>query len=306
MNHLWQIIVNPNALTKKRAEIFKKILHEFDLEGIKYKINPADGPNKGIETAKLLCRAGARHLMVCGGDGSINKAVNGIYNAGINTEEVFLAILPLGTGNDFCRSLHYPTIEKMPAVFKSGHFVPTDVGIVETLNGNEVIAKRHFINIAGFAFDASTIAETVGKKPKLFPGAVYLLKLVKVLLTFKPSVVTLKTKDKTLTDSIFTIAVGNAQYNGNGMRQVPMADLHDRMLDVVAIRKISPLKVVANIGRLFSGEHIHLKEVTVLHTNSLEIKSGKSILGEVEGELLEKGDYRLTLSPTRVNILTAM
>ena len=306
MNHLWQIIVNPNALTKKRAEIFKKILHEFDLEGIKYKINPADGPNKGIEMAKLLCRVGARHLMVCGGDGSINEAVNGIYNAGINTEEVFLAILPLGTGNDFCRSLHYPTIEKMPAVFKSGHFVPTDVGIVETLNGNNVIAKRHFINIAGFAFDASTIAETVGKKPKLFPGAVYLLKLVKVLLTFKPSVVTLKTKEKTLTDSIFTIAVGNAQYNGNGMRQVPMADLHDRMLDVVAIRKIPLLKVVANIGKLFSGKHIHLKEVTVLHTNSLEIKSEKSILGEVEGEMLKKGDYRLSVSPTRVNILTSM
>lgn len=306
MNHLWQIIVNPNALTKKRAEIFKKILHEFDLEGIKYKINTADGSKKGIETAERLCRVGERHLMVCGGDGSINEAVNGIYNAGINTEEVFLAILPLGTGNDFCRSLHYPTIEKMPAVFKAGHFVPTDVGIVETLNGNKVIAKRHFINIAGFAFDASTIAETVGKKPKLFPGAVYLLKLVKVLLTFKPSVVTLKTKGKTLTDSIFTIAVGNAQYNGNGMRQVPMADLHDKMLDVVAIRKISPLRVVANIGKLFSGKHIYLKEVTVLHTNSLEIKSEKPILGEVEGELLEKGNYRLSLSPTRVNILTSM
>ena len=92
MNHLWQIIVNPNALTKKRAEIFKKILHEFDLEGIKYKINPADGPNKGIETAKLLCRAGARHLMVCGGDGSINivRSIQIVLEELIGERVVFL------------------------------------------------------------------------------------------------------------------------------------------------------------------------------------------------------------------------
>lgn len=300
----WQIIANPNAMTAQRDILKHKILHELGQRGFRYETNIADGAGSGIEIAERLCREGKRHFIVVGGDGSVNEVVNGIYKSGIETEEIFLGIIPLGTGNDFCRTMRYPTVDRIVPFLLEGQFRLTDVGLVETISEGQLIDKRHFINIAGFAFDAAVINETIKGKPRFFRSAVYLSKLIKVLFKYKSTPVTIKEDDHTFTQKTFTIAVGNAQYNGNGMRQVPMADPHDGKLDAVIIRKLSPMKVLRNVKRLFTGKHIAMQEVKVIRTQCIEISAKNQILGEVEGELLTKGNYRVRILPNRLNILT--
>ena len=302
-NHTWHIIANPTLLNGHRAEIKQNILKQLEESNIRYTLHVADGGERSGETAERLCREGQRYLMMMGGDGSINEIINGIYRSGVDTEAVNLAIIPLGTGNDFCRTLGCPKAEGFVNFLKNGEFRPTDVGIVETLKDGAVTDSRRFINIAGFAFDAAVINETVHGKPKLFPDAVYLLKLVKVLFSYKATRVNVTTAEGTYSDDLFTVACGNAQYNGNGMRQVPLADPHDGLLDLVTIRKISPLKVVANVKNLFSGKHINLPEVKVTRTPFVELTSEQPLLGEVEGEMLTTGNYRIRMEGKRINIL---
>ena len=301
--HEWHIIANPTLLNGHRVVIEQNILKQLEENSIRYTLHVADDGERSGQTAERLCKEGKRHLMMMGGDGSINEIVNGIYRSGADTEEVNLAIIPLGTGNDFCRTLGYPKAEGFVNFLKTGEFRPTDVGIVETVKDGAVTAARRFINIAGFAFDAAVINETVHGKPKLFPDAVYLLKLVKVLFSYMATRVTVTTETGSYSDELFTIACGNAQYNGNGMRQVPMADPHDGLLDLVTIRKISPLKVVANVKNLFSGKHINLPEVKVTRTSFVELTSDQPLLGEVEGEMLATGNYRIRMEGKRINIL---
>ena len=301
----WQIIVNPNALNKKRLSIQSQWLEELSRNGIHYKLWNADGAGQGMALAEKLCREGCRHLMVMGGDGSVNEVVNGIYRSEIPANEMYLAILPLGTGNDFCRTFAYPKDKsKVVDFLLHNDFHPVDVGVVESVCEGRVVALRRFINIAGFAFDAAVIRETVGAKPKIGASAVYLSKLLKVLFSYRPMSVTVHTEEEgDYTCEMFTIAVGNAQFNGNGMRQVPMADPTDGLLDVVTIRKLSPLKVIANVKNLFSGKHISLPEVKVFTTRSVEISSKHPIPGEVEGEMLVEGNYRISLETLKINIL---
>ncbi len=303
-DYVWHIIANPNAMTAQRAILEDRILHDLSQRDFRYELHISDGAGRGIEMAEQLCKEGKRHFVVVGGDGSVNEVVNGIYRSGVPTEEVHLAIIPLGTGNDFCRTLNYPDTERIVPFLLDGYFKPTDVGVVETLQNGTVVARRHFINIAGFAFDAAVINETLGGKPKLCPSAVYLTKLVKVLFSYKSTPVTVRTTDHTYTQKMFTIAVGNAQYNGNGMRQVPMANPHDGQLDIVMIKKISPLKVLFNVKNLFSGRHVSLPEVKVIKADQVEIAAKNPIFGEVEGEILTKGNYRIRLLPNRLNVLT--
>lgn len=302
----WHIISNPNSNSKNRKNNEEFLIDYFSKNNIRYTIHTSDGTGKGCEIARELCANGIRHLMIFGGDGSINEVVNGIYESGINTEDVCLAIVPLGTGNDFCRTLGYPkqTSEFLPFMEKA-EFIPTDVGIVESVVNGEITSRRRFINIAGFAFDAAVINETVKGKPKLFPNAVYLMKLVKVLFSYKATRVNVTTAEGSYSEKIFTIACGNAQYNGNGMHQVPMADPHDGLLDLVTIRDLSPLKVVANVKNLFSGKHITMQEVKVTHTPYVELSSDKPLLGEVEGEMLTTGDYRIRIEDKKIKILQA-
>lgn len=301
--HEWHIIANPTLLNGHRAETAKAILTELGNRNIRHTLHAADGGEWSGQTAERLCREGQRHLMLVGGDGSINNVINGIYQSGVDTEEVNLAIIPLGTGNDFCRTLGYPKAEAFPDFLQNGEFRPTDVGLVETIVNGAVTAQRRFINIAGFAFDAAVINETVHGKPKLFPDAVYLLKLVKVLFSYKATRVNVTTAEGSYSDDIFTIACGNAQYNGNGMRQVPMADPHDGMLDLVTIRNLSRMKVVANVKNLFSGKHIAMSEVKVTRTPFVELTSEQPLLGEVEGEMLATGNYRIRMEERRINLL---
>lgn len=303
-SHEWHIISNPNTSSKNRQMDESFLLDHFKKMNMPYAMHLSDGAGKGWTIAKELCESGIRHLMVFGGDGSINEVVNGIYESGANPEEVYLAIVPFGTGNDFCRTLGYPHHPHEFLLFMDkAQFQPTDVGIVETIVDGEVVAHRHFINIAGFAFDAAVINETTKGKPKLFPNAVYLMKLVKVLFGYSCTPVHITTEEGEYSAEMFTIACGNAQYNGNGMRQVPMANPHDGKFDLVTIRKIRPMKVIANVKNLFAGKHISLPEVKVTRTRFVEITADKPILGEVEGEMLQTGNYRIRVADKPLNVL---
>jgi diacylglycerol kinase family enzyme len=113
-----------------------------------------------------------------------------------------------------------------------------------------------------------------------------------------------RSNDLTVTKNIFTIAAGICQYNGNGMRQCPEAIPDDGLLDVVMIEKVSILKVLLNIKNLFAGSHVKkLKEVSMFKTNSLEINTDPFISGEVEGEMLTAGNYRIRCFASAIHFM---
>ncbi|MDR2979988.1 MAG: hypothetical protein LBV02_06080 [Bacteroidales bacterium] len=125
-----------------------------------------------------------------------------------------------------------------------GNFLKHDIGLVESIQNGNVVDQRYFINIAGFCFDAAVINETTKGKSRLFASITYIFSLLKVLFTYKAHKMSIITKNKTIEDSIFTIAVGIGQYNGNGMMQVPMGDPTDGLFDIVSIRKIPIFKLM--------------------------------------------------------------
>ena len=302
-DHTWQVILNPNAYSGKSKKHWVNIATTLDELQIAYQVHPANQANAGREIVKQLCLDGKRHFIIIGGDGTVNEVVNGIAISGINTSEAFIVPFPIGTGNDWVHTHQYP--KDYNQLFKpllAGQFQRHDMGIVKTMQDDQIIDSRYFINIAGFCFDATVISSSQNKKP-YFASAVYLWNLLKVLLTYKAQPVTVKTDDDEFSKSVFTMAVGICKYNGNGMMQVPMGNPFDGLFDVVIIKKISKLKVLANVMKLFSGKHIALPEVSVYQTKELEIKSIPPVLGEVEGEMLTSGNYKISIIPGAVNVL---
>ncbi|MEG1556676.1 MAG: hypothetical protein RR356_08145, partial [Bacteroidales bacterium] len=211
----------------------------------------------------------------------------------------------LGTGNDWGKSHHYPkSYLDFFSFFMEGQFLSHDVGLINSMEKNRLIDFRYFINIAGFCFDAEVVQQTLKIKRKIIASKIYLFNLLKVLLKHHYQNIQLISPDFDISGKIFTIAVGICQYNGNGMRQVPMADPTDGLLDVIIIRKLPIHKALKNVKNLYTGTHIgKLKEIEVYRTNTLEIKSKSPILGEVEGEMLTTGNYKIMMIPQSVNML---
>ena len=301
----WQIILNPNALSRRSDQLRKDIERKLQAVQIDFLYHVTSTIDEAKELIITLCKEGKRHFIVIGGDGTLNIFVNAVKESLINSAEIYAALIPLGTGNDWSRSHGYSTnyLEAIDAL-DSGTFTNHDVGLVETLINDKVIDARYFINIAGFGFDGAVIYNTSKKSTKIFRPQMYLINLLKTLIAYKSQLVTLISTDFTTTKNIFTIAAGICQYNGNGMRQCPDAIPNDGHLDVVIIEKVSIWKVLLNIKNLFKGLHVKkLKEVSMTRTSFLEINTSPFILGEVEGEMLTTGNYRIYCLPSAINFM---
>jgi len=301
----WQIILNPNALLRRSSQFWKNIEIRLQEVQIKYQHHVTSTVDEAKALIISLCKKGERHFIIVGGDGTLNIFVNAVMESKVDSSEIYAALIPLGTGNDWSRTHGYPNryLDTIDILVK-GNFVGHDVGLVETVIDDQPINARYFINIAGFGFDGSVINNASKKTYKIFPKQLYLINLLKTLLAHKSQLVSLKSNDFTVTKNIFSIAVGIGQYNGNGMRQCPEAIPSDGLFDVVMIEKVSVFKVLLNIKNLFKGDHVkQLKEVSTKRTDYLEINAQPFILGEVEGEMLTTGNYRIRCLDSAINFM---
>jgi YegS/Rv2252/BmrU family lipid kinase len=302
----WQIIINPNACSGKLLKRIDKILELLTAKKINYEGHILDSEEKAAKTIERLCNKGFRYFMFLGGDGTANVVINTICKSGISTEEVFLVPIPIGTGNDWVHTLNYPKSAEYTTLinaFIKGQFMQHDIGRLDVDVHQQTQYNRHFINIAGFGFDGAVIKRTTMKKPKIFPSLVYIWNLLRVLFSYSAKKLRIEIEDTVIDDQIYTMAVGICKYNGNGMKQVPMADPTDGFFDVVIIRRLPIWKVIANVGNLFKGKHIKLKEASVHRCKELKITCLQDTFCEVEGEIVPMGDYFISTFPTKINVL---
>jgi len=294
-------------LLNKSKQFWDNIKNKLNELQINYITHETSTDDEAKELIIDLCKKGERHYIVVGGDGSLNIFTNAVFESQIDSSEIYAAFIPLGTGNDWCRTHGYSRfyLDAIDTLIK-GNFIRHDVGLVETIIDDKVTDARYFVNIAGFGFDGAVIYNASKKENKYFHKQMYLINLLTTLFKYKSQPVALKSDDFTFTKDIFTIAIGICQYNGNGMRQCPDAISNDGLFDVVITEKISATKVMLNIKNLFMGTHVKkMKEVSVYRTNYLEIDTKPFIHGEVEGEVLTTGNYRIRCLPSAINFLIA-
>lgn len=302
----WQVVVNPNACEKKCLKYWEPVSELLSKNGIKYVLHQADAIGKGMDVARQLCAEGYRHLIAVGGDGTLNEVVNGIMQSGVDTQEVYLAVLPLGRGNDWARTHKFSTENSENVrIFTDGKFMRHDVGRVKTCNGDSEISSRYFINIAGFGFDAEVIYDVTHKKPHFLGISVYILSLIRTIFSYRSQPVKIQAPEFQFDDKTFLMVAAICQYNGGGMRQAPMAVPDDGFLDVVVVPKVSNWTVFKNFKKIFSGDHIRtIKSIRTCQTDHLEVSSAKLLRSEVEGEMLPTGDYKIDVLPGALNVLT--
>ena len=305
-DHLWYVVVNPNACDSHCFDNWPKVSAALDEAGIRYEMHISDTQGSGMMAARRICEQGGRHIMVIGGDGTINEVVNGIFLSGVDTKEVFLAVMPLGRGNDWARAHNFPTdLEHVMEVFRRGHFLRHDIGRVTSVRENEEPFYRYFINIAGFGFDAEVIYDVTYNKPHFAGISVYMLSLARMLFRYKSQPLRVQSPDFSYDGQTFMRVAAIGKYTGGGMCQAPESIADDGVCDVVIIPKVSNLRVIANVKNLSDGSHVKkIKGIQSFRTASLTIESDCPVRGEVEGELLPVGRYDLDILPNSLNVLT--
>ena len=185
---------------------------------------------------------GCRRLLVGGGDGTVNEIAAAITQ--LPTEKrPELAILPLGTANDFATSCGIPvTPNEALSLAQNGNAT-----VVDAARANEHI----FINVASGGFGAQVTANTPTELKNFLGGGAYTLAGVAQALNFTPYKGRMKIPgDVTLEGDVIVAAVCNGRQAGGGQQLAPLALINDGLLDVVGLRDFSPQKLPSVIKEL--------------------------------------------------------
>jgi len=301
------IIVNPNAGIKKGIKEWPKILRILEQEKISFEYRFTRHRDHAIHIARKSVEQGFRNLAVVGGDGTLNEVLNGIFLQQVCPEsEITLAMIPVGTGNDWCRMFDVPfTFAGAVGLLKKKKIFIQDVGKV-TYHKKDQTFDRYFMNVAGMGYDALVAKKTNLSKERGRGGPLtYLFFVFTGLFQYKFLEAVIEVDGKTeFKGEIFSMNVGICKYNGGGMMQVPFAVPDDGLLDLTLIRKASKWIVIRHANKLYNGTLIDLPIVKTYKGKSIRLRSVGKIYLETDGESLGHTPLTFEILPKAVRVVT--
>jgi YegS/Rv2252/BmrU family lipid kinase len=236
----------------------------------------------------VLHRAGGRTVVVAGGDGSIHAVVTALYKRH-ELAGATLALLPMGTGNDFARGNDIPLdIEDAARLVLAGEPRKVDLIIDET--GTIVVNNVH----VGVGAQASR----KGHKWKERLGAVGVGKvnlgklgypIGALLSAFHPPSWRMRVEvdGEVVNDvdrPVLMVAIGNGSNVGGGTELNPDADTEDGRLDVMISRAVEPLAKLGYVNKLRRGDHDDRDDVLMLRGKTVKV-SGDQFWMSADGEI---------------------
>jgi diacylglycerol kinase (ATP) len=302
----WLFIVNPNAGVKKGSKDWPQICKIIKEEGLHGNCILTERRGHAIEITQEQIRAGYRKIAVVGGDGTLNEVLNGIMlQQTVAPAEISLGMIPVGTGNDWCRTFGVPMdYRKAVHVLKEGHTVLQDAGLVNYVKDGHPVT-RYFMNVAGMGYDALVAKKTNLLKEKGRGGPfAYFYFIFASLFQFHFPDAVLEIDGKTVYDGkIFSMNVGICKYNGGGMKQVPAAIPDDGILDVVLIKKAPKYMVIRHASKLYDGTHIELPFISTYSGKSIKMTSPVNIYLETDGESMGHTPFRYEVLPRAITVV---
>ncbi|MBF4768703.1 diacylglycerol kinase [Nocardioides agariphilus] len=237
----------------------------------------------------VLQRAGSRRIVVAGGDGSLHAVMSALYRRN-QLGDAVVALLPLGTGNDFARSVGIPLeIEDAARLVVDGEVRKTDLIIDEV--GEIVVNNVH----VGAGAEASRKGHTW--KTRLGSIGVGKLNLGRlgypigaIQSAFNSGELHLRVEidGKVVNDldrPVLMVAVGNGANIGGGTEVTPHADPESRQVDVMVSRATSPLaKLGYTLKMARQGSHLERPDVDYYRGRSVSV-SGEEFYCSADGEI---------------------
>lgn len=306
----WFLIANPIAGGHKCRKYLSEIIGLLNKYGINHRPNLTMHKGHAITLAREASRSGYRRFISVGGDGTANEVVNGIASQLSKYENIMdhtLAVIPVGTGNDWCRSAGLSADhESNIRTIKEGRSTFQDLCRASFISQDGKRKEKFFINVAGTGYDAEVLFKTEKMKSNGKRGShVYFYNIFTSLFSYKPSMTSvIIDESEVIKEKALSINIGIGRYNGGGLMQVPHASLNDGNIAITFIGDIGKLGIILNLPRLKNGNFQKVKKVQLLKGKKIEIISQKKMLFEADGEALGMAPLSFEVLPGSLRIIT--
>jgi diacylglycerol kinase family enzyme len=236
----------------------------------------------------VLHRAGSRRIVVAGGDGSLHAVVTALHRRRELADAV-IALIPLGTGNDFARAMEIPLDPRGAAEVAVRDEVRRVDLILDELGG--VVVNN--VHVGAGAQASRRGARWKTRLGAVGVGRVNLGKLGypigAALSSFMPPSVRLRVEvDGVVVNDLdhptLMVSLGNGTSVGGGAELTPHADPEDGKVDVMVSRAVGPVSRFAYVAHLARGRHHERDDVLYLRGRNVTV-SGEEFYAAADGEI---------------------
>lgn len=295
-------LVNPAAGNGATGRRWPELARRVTAAGLEGDTLRSERPGQLGELARDAVASGAELLVVVGGDGTVHEVVNGLLASGRPPDGVELALLPLGTGRDFARSLRIPSrFDDAVQVALAGDVRTIDAGRA-TFATPEGESEAYFANFAGAGISGA-IAGRANRTTKALGGRLsFFWATIAVFSRWHPSQMTLEIDGERRSTRLFEALAMNGDYTAGGMWVAPAARCDDGAFDVVLIGDFSKREFVTTFPKIYRGKHVPHPKVEIVRARELRVDAPEPLPIVLDGEQPGTTPVRVELVPSALRV----
>ncbi len=238
-------------------------------------------------------RDGCERLVAAGGDGTVKEVVDAILRLGAD-ERPELAVMPLGTANDFATACTIPADHLLALQLAQSGKVQN----VDAVKANE----HHFMNVASGGFGAQVTANTPVVLKNFLGGGAYTLSGLVQAISFSPYQGEVRLPDQSFSNAVIVGAVCNGRQAGGGQQLAPQALIDDGLLDLVALNNFPPEALVQVVEEL-SAPEVNGEFVKRFRVPWVEWESNAVMPVNLDGEPISSNKIRFEVMPGAIKLV---
>ncbi|WP_093331282.1 lipid kinase YegS [Thalassotalea agarivorans] len=239
------------------------------------------------DVERFVCEAvaeGVTRIIAGGGDGTVNEVVNALMKTKNNFVEV--GIFPLGTANDFARSLAIPEDLGQALTLAA----TASVHDVDTVQIND----DYFLNVASCGFGAEVTANTPVALKNFLGGGAYTLSGLVQALNFTPFKGKITFDECQIEDEVIVAALCNGRQAGGGQLLAPDAKINDGLIDVVSMSAFALQDINQVVSALLDNKESNAV-IKRFQTAALHWQSESAISVNLDGEPRQYREARVSV-----------
>lgn len=292
---MYYFVVNQSSGSGRALRTWSKVESYLKEEKIKYHVWMTESKTE-VEEHLTLLKASNKAIsavVVLGGDGTIHEVVNQLAGSSLP-----FSVIPTGSGNDFARArgISKDYVREMKRIISGEQ---KNIDLMHT-------GRQHCLTVIGLGFDGMVAKVTNEMKVKKWLGSFsYIVSVLKVLRTYKPSHIYLTLDDVTHEfEDVWLVAVANHPFYGGGMKICPNASSEDGQLDICIIHGLSKWQLLRLFPSVFRGKHINSDRVKMMRGESIRVESDDRLVIHGDGEMIGETPISISIKKNGCRIIS--
>lgn len=293
------LIYNPTAGPRDVQRGLKHVRSYLRRRGWSVELQLTEKPGDATTLARAAAQASCDVVVVAGGDGTVNEAVNGLVGT-----QTALGVLPVGAGNMWAKQLGIPTstlthplrLREAAAGLAEGSIRSVDVGQVN---------DRYFLCWAGIGLDAqiTTEMEPRQRRTKRLGVLPYAIAAVMVARDFQGVRTRVSLNGSVVRGRTLLILVSNIQQYIGMLHVAREARMDDGLLDVFVFKGLGFQYAVRHLLKIISRRYLQDPRIVHRQARHIEVWTEWAIPVQVDGDPIGTTPVTLKVVPGALRVL---